>query len=70
MLVKIGERKWRKVLDYGGLIWYNTLMDKREEKYKEILRLKDLLAERGFEKSLLRIKLLLTRRSGKFFDKA
>ena len=24
--VKIGERKWRKVLDYGGLIWYNTLM--------------------------------------------
>ena len=28
--VKIVERKWRKVLDYGGLIWYNTLMDKIE----------------------------------------
>ena len=28
--VKIVERKWRKVLDYGGMIWYNTLMDKVE----------------------------------------
>lgn len=28
-------------------------MDKRETKYKEILRLKELLAERGFEKSLI-----------------
>lgn len=24
----MGGRKWRKVLDYGGMIWYNTLMDK------------------------------------------
>lgn len=28
MVVKIVERKLRKVLDYGSLIWYNTLMDK------------------------------------------
>ena len=33
--VKIGERKWRKVLDYGGLIWYNSLMDKEKEEFAQ-----------------------------------
>lgn len=45
--VKIGERKWVKVLDYGGMIWYNTLMDEYKRKCRQYAR--RLCIKHGFK---------------------